>query len=130
MIWHASAKELVHCCLATMMRRKKMIDFVEEYMTDINNYEDNGFDEQRILIKAMSKVLPMIIKNELTERQNLCLRMFYVFGKSQVEIARELKLSQPTVSRHIKSAKDIVNKFLSYSFYSVKQANEQWLKME
>lgn len=107
-----------------------MIDFVEEYMTDINNYEENGFDEQRILIKAISKVLPMIIKNELTERQNLCLRMFYVFGKSQVEIARELKLSQPTVSRHIKSAKDIVNKFLSYSFYSVKQANEQWLKME
>ena len=54
-----------------------MIDFVEEYMTDINNYEDNGFDEQRILIKAMSKVLPMIIKNELTERQSHRLRMIY-----------------------------------------------------
>lgn len=107
-----------------------MIDFVEEYMSDTNNYEDNGFDEQRILIKSISKVLPIIIKNELTPRQSLCLRMFYVFGKSQVEIAKELKLSQPTVSRHIKSAKDIVNRFLSYSFYSVKQANEQWLKLE
>lgn len=107
-----------------------MIDFVEEYMRDVNSTADNGFDEQRILIKSISKVLPLIIKNELTERQSLCLRMFYVFGKSQVEIARELKLSQPTVSRHIKTAKDIVNKFLSYSFYSVKQANEQWLRLE
>ncbi|MGN1201713.1 MAG: sigma factor-like helix-turn-helix DNA-binding protein [Eubacterium sp.] len=107
-----------------------MIDFVEEYMSVKSSNEDNGFDEQRILIKAISKALPLIIKNELTERQSLCLRMFYVYGKNQVEIARELKLSQPTVSRHIKTAKDIVNKFLSYCFYSVKQANEQWLKME
>lgn len=107
-----------------------MIDFVEEYMSGNNKAEDNGFDEQRILIKSISKVLPIIIKNELTQRQNLCLRMFYVHGKSQVEIARELRLSQPTVSRHISTAKAIVNKCLAYCFYSVKQANEQWLKME
>lgn len=107
-----------------------MIDFVEEYMSDKNTREDDGFDEQRILISSISKALPLIIKNELTPRQSVCLRMFYVFGKSQVEIARELKLSQPTVSRHIKAAKDIVNKYLSYSFYAVKQANEQWLRME
>ena len=106
-----------------------MIDFVEEFMSPVET-EDNGFDEQRILIKSISKVLPVIIKNELTQRQNLCLRMFYVHGKSQVEIARELKLSQPTVSRHISTAKAIVNKCLAYCFYSVKQANEQWLKME
>ena len=106
-----------------------MIDFVEEFMSPVK-IEDNGFDEQRILIKSISKVLPVIIKNELTQRQNLCLRMFYVHGKSQVEIARELKLSQPTVSRHIATAKAIVNKCLAYCFYSVKQANEQWLKME
>ncbi len=107
-----------------------MINFVEEYMSDKNVFEDNGFDEQRILVKSISKVLPLIIENELTQRQNLCLRMFYIFGKSQAEIARELKLSQPTVSRHLKTARDIVNKFLSYSYYSVKQANEQWLKLE
>lgn len=107
-----------------------MIDFVEEYMSDKNTHEDEGFDEQRILIKAISKVLPIIIKNELTDRQSICLRMFYVHGKNQMEIAKELKLSQPTVSRHIATAKDIVNNCLSYCFYSVKQANEQWLKIE
>lgn len=107
-----------------------MIDFVESYMTDKNAVEDDGFDEQRILIKSMSLVLPLIIKNELTVRQSLCFRLFYVHGKSQTEIARELKLSQPTVSRHIKTAKDITNKFLNYCYYSVTKANEQWLKME
>lgn len=107
-----------------------MIDFVEEYMSDKNKFQDNGYDEQRIMLSAISKALPLILKNELTDRQSLCLRMFYVHGKSQVEIARELKLSQPTVSRHIATAKTIVNKFLAYCFYSVKQANEQWLKLE
>lgn len=107
-----------------------MIDFVEEYMSDKNRNDDTGFDEQRVLIKSISKALPLIMKNELTEKQSLCLRMFYVHGKNQMEIARELKLSQPTVSRHISSAKAIVNRFLTYCFYSVKLANEQWLKAE
>lgn len=106
-----------------------MIDFVDEYMTDSNRFEENGYDEQRILVKAISSVLPKIIENELTPRQSLCLRLFYVHGKTQSEIARELKLSQPTVSRHITTAKNITNKCLSYCFYSVKKANEQWLKL-
>lgn len=107
-----------------------MIDFVEAYMTDANSGNDDGFDDRKVLLTSVSKVLPLIIKNELTERQSLCLRLFYVHGKSQTDIARELRLSQPTVSRHIKTAKDIVNKCLTYCIYSVKQANEQWLKME
>ncbi len=106
-----------------------MIDFVDTYMTDANRFEEDGYDEQRILVKSISSVLPIIIENELTPRQSLCLRLFYVHGKSQTEIARQLKLSQPTVSRHIATAKAITNKCLSYCFYSVKKANEQWLKL-
>lgn len=106
-----------------------MINFVEEYMSGTSLINEDGFDEQKIMFKAISKVLPIILKSELTPRQNLCLRMFYIHGKSQIEIARELKLSQPTVSRHIKTAKDIMNKYLSYCTYSVKKANELWLKM-
>lgn len=105
-----------------------MISFIDEYMTDKNRYEEDGFDEQKILLKSISAVLPMIIKNELTPKQSLCLRLFYIHRKSQVEIARELKLSQPTVSRHIKTARDITNKHLGYCYYSVSKANEQWLK--
>lgn len=107
-----------------------MIDFIDSYMTDKNRYEENDFDEQKILLKSISKVLPLIIENELTERQSLCLRLHYEHGKSQTEIARELKLSQPTVSRHLRTAKDITNKFLTYCFYSLKKSNEQWLRLQ
>ena len=101
-----------------------MISFVEEYMSDKNvNNDSYECDGQRIMLKAMSKVLPLIIKNELTDRQSICLRLFYVHNKS------ELKLSQPTVSRHISTAKDIVAKHLNYCLYTVNSANEQWLKI-
>lgn len=107
-----------------------MISFVEEYMTDKSITDDEcECDGQKIMLKAMSKVLPLIIKNELTDRQSICLRLFYVHNKSQLEIAKELKLSQPTVSRHINAAKDIVTKYLNYCLYTVNTANEQWLKI-
>lgn len=105
-----------------------MINFVEEYMSQ-NNTVDDEIDEQKIMLKAISTVLPLIIKNELTQKQSLCLRLFYVHKKSQLEIARELKLSQPTVSRHISTARDITNKYLAYCYYSVSKANEQWLRL-
>ena len=107
-----------------------MKDFLEKCVADRDFFEDDSDDEQKILSKALSRVLPKIIENELTPRQSICLRLFYVHGKTQTEIARELKLSQPTVSRHINTARAIVNKILGYCLYSVKKANEQWLKIE
>lgn len=105
-----------------------MIDYFSEYMTIDKKIDDDGYDEQRILLKSISKVLPVIMKNELTPRQYFCLRLFYVHHKSQSEIAKELKLSQPTVCVHINTAKDTVNKYLNYCFYALKKSNEQWLK--
>lgn len=107
-----------------------MIDFVEEYMSPQDTTDEFGFDEQRVMTKAMVRALPLIMRNELTPKQLYCMRMFYVYGKNQMDIAKDLKLSQPTVSRHIKTAKEIVNKFLRYCYFSVKEANEQWLKLE
>ena len=104
-----------------------MINFVDEYMIDANAHNDEGLDEQKILLRSMSRTLNLIIENELTQRQSECLKMFYVKGKSQQEIANELKLSQPTVSRHIAKAKEITNKYLGYCYFSVNKANEQWL---
>lgn len=107
-----------------------MSNFIEECVADRDIFEDDSADEQIILKKALSKVLPLIIERELTEKQSLCLRLFYVHGKSQKEIAAQLRLSQPTVSRHIAAAQRIVNKIAGYCLYSVKKANEQWLKIE
>ena len=66
------------------------------------------------------------MENELTERQSVCLRYKYISGKSQQEIAKTLKLSQPTVSRHISAAKDIVNNNLKYCYAALSAALNEY----
>lgn len=131
-IWLVNAKGFRLCFPVITVRRDTVISFVDSYMRDMNNYniDDSELDEQKILIKSITGVLPKILEYELTEKQRLCIKLFYLQGKSQTEIARQLRLSQPTVSRHINSAKTILNKFIGYCFYSVKKANDQWLSLQ
>ena len=56
--------------------------------------------------------------------------MFYIDKKNQKEIASILRLSQPTVSRHIKSAKAIIEKIGSYCIFSISKTNEQWINLQ
>lgn len=107
-----------------------MIRFFEEYMGSYNPFEDRGCDEQRILCNSLYAVLPKIVKNELTQKQRLCFEMFYIDKKNQKEIASILRLSQPTVSRHIKSAEVIIEKIGSYCIFSISKTNEQWINLQ
>ncbi|MCD7796270.1 MAG: ArsR family transcriptional regulator [Clostridiales bacterium] len=107
-----------------------MKSFIEECVADSDYFENDDADEQEIMKNALTEVLPIIVKNELTEKQSVCLRLFYVQRKSQTEIARELKISQPTVSKHIASGKAIAKKIMTYCYYSVKKTNEQWLNLQ
>ena len=97
------------------------MDFIENYYYS-GDYDSIGFDRERACRKAVSAVLPLIMKNELTERQYICLKYKYVSGKDQKEIAKLLSVSQPTVSRHINAAKDIVNNELKYCYAAVSTA--------
>ncbi len=85
-----------------------------------------GFDREKARQKALRKVLPVIMENELTQRQRVCLKYMYISGKSQGEIAHILGLSQPTVSRHINTAKNIVNSELKYCYYAISSALESY----
>lgn len=101
-----------------------MLDFLDSYYyrQPIQN-EDN--DATLAKQSALSLVVPLILENELTKRQYSCLRYKYVFGKSQAEIADLLKLSQPTVSRHITAAKEIVNNNLKYCYLAMSKTIEE-----
>lgn len=90
---------------------------------------DNSVDEQKATSIAISGTLKLILEKELTKRQYECIKLFYFDGLSQTEIAQRLMINQSTVCRHLRSAKSIINKILTYCYYSVNQANEQWLKM-
>lgn len=104
-----------------------MLDLVEEYYYRLEPAEELS-DSDRARRKAFSLVLPVIMKNELTERQRVCLRYKYITGLNQQEIASRLKLSQPTVSRHIQTAKDIVNNKLKYCYAALSAAIEEYSK--
>ncbi|MBO5494742.1 MAG: sigma-70 family RNA polymerase sigma factor [Eubacterium sp.] len=108
-----------------------MTDFIESYMCGVweNIDSDIGFDERRILLNSMRQTLKLIIENELSGRQYECLNMFYNEGMSQESIAKALHISQPTVSRHIATAKSTINRTLGYCYYAVDKANNQWLKL-
>ena len=72
--------------------------------------------------KALSTVIPRIIENELTDKQSVCFRFKYINNMTQTEIAKKLGISQPTVSRHINSARDILNDELKYCYAATEMA--------
>lgn len=111
-------KDLIECCLNS------------------NSYEirqkgiDSGHNICEMDRKALGHVLPMILKEELTEKQRICLKMRYVNNLHQQEISKMLHLSQPTVSRHISIAKRIVNNRLSYCIEALKELDNEWLNAQ
>jgi RNA polymerase sigma factor (sigma-70 family) len=116
-----------------MTKRHKMIDLIDNYYSSndtYNNSNNTDIDSQKISKNAISSVLPLILKNDLTERQRSCLKLKYVNNLNQAEIAAKLNLSQPTVCRHIAIAKSIVNNRLSYCLVVLNRANNMWLDWE
>ncbi len=107
-----------------------MKSFIEECVGDYDAFDKCGYDEQKILRKSLSFVLPQIVERELTQKQRLCFEMFYMNKKTQGEIAHILRLSQPTVSRHIKSAENIINRIGMYCIYCINKTNEQWERLQ
>lgn len=103
-----------------------MVDFIDNFYFNKASVIDEGYDIQTAKDKAVSVVLPLIIKNELTQKQGLCLKYYYVNNKSQREIADILKLSQPTVSRHISTAKNIVNSNLKYCYIALSKGMQEY----
>ena len=102
---------------------------------NLSEYFNNHFcplqtdvDSLVISKNALKSVLPEILTNELTQRQRNCLNMRFSQLMTQEQIAEELKLSQPTVSRHLKKAVDIVANRLNYCMSALDRATADWLK--
>ena len=53
----------------------------------------------------MKRLLANAMNRTLTQRQRKCLTMYYFENKKMKDIGKELGLSSPTVSKHIKAAK-------------------------
>ncbi len=98
------------------------MDYVNCYYNGLGSFRADGCDYEKALNKSFSFVLPFIMKQKLTERQYLCIKYRYESEMSQRDIAEKLKVSQSTVSRHIISAKKILNSELKYCYAAVTAA--------
>lgn len=106
-----------------------MIDFADEFYYNLTSTFGESDDKAIARRRAFSAVLPIIIDNELTPRQSTCFKFKYLENKTQDEIASQLKLSQPTVSRHISTAKDIVNNNLKYCYLALSKGIDEYDKL-
>ena len=125
-----NAKESRKCLLIiTWTEVCLMMDLIDSYYSG-DDRDSGDLDSQKVSRSAISSVLPLILKNDLTNRQRDCLKMKYVDELNQAEIAKRLGLSQPTVCRHIAMAKSIVNNRLSYCLVVLNRANNMWINWE
>lgn len=75
------------------------------------NAPDNAQELERLRVK-----LRQARSAELTERQQLLLRLYFEEGKTMPQIARELHISCSTVSRTLRRARERLYRCLRYSF--------------
>ena len=75
------------------------------HITDNNKHRlmsDSGFwhgSTNENSRDKMKKILSMAVLNELTERQRICIVDYYLNGKKEKEIAKELGVNSSTVSQ-------------------------------
>jgi len=79
---------------------------------------DNGDEEERReerarFVRSKMREVRKVMARNLTARQNECLTLYYLRGRSQREIAGLLGIHQTTVSQHIRYALRKLRRFCS-----------------
>ncbi len=91
------------------MAKKVSFDVVENYIYKEEVKEDVNNGKRRKML------IGLVAKNELSQRQKVCISMYYADNIKMSEIAKELGITKSTVSKHIKKAKLRIEKYLKYS---------------
>lgn len=87
-------------------------------MNDKYTYNLNT-TEKCVLYKILLTAENQIVDRDLTERQKEVYILFKK-GHNQAEIASILRLSQPTICRHICSINRIIDDRIRYAFYGAR----------
>lgn len=95
--------------------------YIEQF--SMSKSMEGKYDDNSANIEAIRYVMPIIIENELTEKQKACFKMKFFENMTQEEIAKKLNLTQPTISKSINSAKKSVRKYLHYSLLAAKKTS-------
>lgn len=90
-------------------------DFTESIIS-VSEYKNNIHDKVDINYTKMKEAVKNIIKGELTQRQRVCILMYYGESMKMKDIASNLGIGISSVSRHIKKAKNRIKKTIEYYF--------------
>lgn len=94
-----------------------MHGFKLEEFSSYRIYLTSLFDDNSEKINKLKTVLKSALQDELTERQILAIKLYYIDNLSQKDIAKKLQIDKSGVSRHIKKGKLTLQKFLKYNIY-------------
>ena len=89
------------------------LDNFTESLGSLALYHNTNDNEHTERIK---RVISLVIRNELTEKQRQVLLMYYFDNKNIIEISKELGINKSSVSRLISRAKMRIEKALKYNF--------------
>lgn len=107
-----------------------MIDFIQLFCGENDENFDFDVDTQKITREAIRVALNLIMKYELSEQQQRCIKLKFEEQMTQCEIARTLHISQPTVCRHLAVATHTIYNHLKYCAVALQKANKLWLEWE
>ncbi len=100
------------------MRVKRLsMDSFTESMASINYYKNSlNEDCEDTNHKKMVSLLKNIVAGELTEKQRRCILLYYGEMMKMKDIANEMGIGISSVSRHIKRARQRIEKTMNYYF--------------
>lgn len=78
------------------------------------NLAKNVHNTNQVTLNALKKVIPVIIANELSPKQQRYIKMYFYERKSISEIAEELAINKSTVSRVLDTSIKTIKNYLRY----------------
>ena len=90
-------------------------DFTESFFS-MEKYKKDKFDCDDTRYRKMVSSLRNVMEGELTERQQVCIAMYYGDKMKMRDIAEVLGINTSCVSRCIKRAKNKLTKTMKYYF--------------
>ena len=79
-------------------------------------YKNNSTNSEKY--NKILKILSRVIENELTEKQKMCVKLYYHESMNTVKIANKLGVYPSTVWRHINNSKKKIKNIMKY-YYSI-----------
>ena len=71
--------------------------------------------DRRSRNNRLKRITRLMMDTELTDRQRYCIIEHLMYGRKQKDIAREMDLSESTVSRHIAAGKKKLQRAAGYA---------------